>query len=119
MFSDTDVEVIRDIRLLRLPAAADLRAACIEGVEDHHGWCETRRGERRVVGAKLEPKFVEERFLHRTGRRQPEDVLGARLVVAALHEIEIADAEIVVERMVPLELAAQHLRFRKRVLEAS
>ena len=47
-----------------------------------------------------------------------EDVVRARLAVAALGQIEVADAEVVRERVIALQLGAEHLRLCQHVLEA-
>ena len=59
-----------------------------------------------------------ERLADRAGDRSAQDVLGARLAVAALGQIVVADAEILEAQVIALRFGAQHLRLGQRVLEA-
>ena len=99
--------------------AVDLRAARVEGVQHEHRGRLAHGIEPPVVRSPSETKLVVERLAERAGGRQAEHLFIPPLVVAALRQIEITNAEIAGDGMVALELRVEHLRLAQRVLDAS
>ena len=118
MAADGDVEIVGDLQIRCAHGTANLRSARIEGVQHQHGGRAARSGDARLLRSDLKPKLVEERFAKRARRRHSEHVFVSPLAVSTLRQVEIADAEVVRERVVALRFGAKHLRPRERVLDA-
>jgi hypothetical protein len=110
MPANRDVEIVGDVGLVDGAAAANLRAARVERVQHLDGGREAGGRVRRFLRSELKAKVVEQGLANRAGRREAEQIVGARLVVAALRQIEITDAEIVRKRVVALRFAPEDLR---------
>src|SRR5262249_42209281 len=114
--SGGDVEIVGRFDQRHAARASELCAAGVERVQDENGGRLTDRIERDLLGSPLDAQLVVDRLPDRAGDRRAQDVFGPRLRVAALEQIEIADAEIVRARAIALQLGAQHLCVGERVL---
>jgi hypothetical protein len=113
-----NIEVVGEVHGLRAARSAELSAAGIERVQHDDGWRGARRRKGDVFGAPLHPQLVVERAADRSSGRSADDVFGAALAVAALRQIEVADAQVVERPVIALNLGAHHQRFGQHVLEA-
>jgi hypothetical protein len=118
MTAGGDVEVVGDRDGIRASRSGKLRAAGTEGIEHQHRRRGGGRCEGDLVGFPLPAKLVVHPLPNRPRVRRAQHVLGARLAVAALDQIEVAHTLVVGFRAVALELGTEHLRLREHVLEA-
>jgi hypothetical protein len=105
-----DVEIVRDQEILDAARALDLGSAGVERVQDEDGGHSRFRSVCESLGAPLRAELVVHRLADRARDRAADQLLGSRLAVAALGQVEVADAEVVGERAVALHFRAEHLR---------